>query len=137
GAARVLMGIGAAGGSVVAMAMVRDLFSGRRLVIMLSRLALVSGVAPVIAPLIGSALLEVLPTRGIFVVLACYGAVILVCALFALPETRLSAGRITADTVSVRQRDRVVLTDRVYLGVLLIGAMTFSGLFSYLSSSWL
>lgn len=135
GAARVLMGIGAAGGSVVAMAMVRDLFSGRRLVIMLSRLALVSGVAPVIAPLIGSALLEVLPWRGIFVVLACYGAVILVCALFALPETRPRADRITADTVSVRHRYRVVLTDRVYLGVLLTGAMTFSGLFSYLSSS--
>ena len=45
--ARVCMGMGAAAGGVVAMAIVRDLFGGRRLVVMLSRLALVSGVAPV------------------------------------------------------------------------------------------
>ncbi|MGV9769391.1 multidrug effflux MFS transporter [Microbacterium sp. NPDC003461] len=135
GVARVFMGIGAAGGSVVAMAMVRDLFSGRRLVIMLSRLALVTGVAPVVAPLIGSMLLGVMPWRGIFVVLACYGAVMLACALFALPETRPASDRITADTVSVRHRYRVVLSDRVYVGVLAIGALTFAGLFSYLSAS--
>ena len=135
GVARVLMGIGAAGGSVVAMAMVRDLFGGRRLVIMLSRLALVTGVAPVIAPLAGSAILEVLPWRGIFVVLACYAALILVCALFALPETRPKSDRVRAADVSIRHRYRVVFSDRVYVGVLVIGAMTFSGLFSYLSSS--
>ncbi|WP_308291505.1 multidrug effflux MFS transporter [Microbacterium sp. G2-8] len=135
GVTRVLMGIGAAGGGVVAMAMVRDLFGGRRLVIMLSRLALVTGVAPVIAPLIGSALLEVMPWRGIFVVLALYGLTILLCAIFALPETRPATDRISAETVSVRHRYRVVFSDRVYLGVLVIGAMTFSGLFSYLSSS--
>ena len=70
GVARVVMGMGAAAGSVVAMAIVRDLFGGRRLVVMLSRLALVSGVAPVVAPLIGSQLLLVMPWRGIFVVLA-------------------------------------------------------------------
>ena len=75
--ARVLMGMGAAAGGVVAMAVVRDLFGGRRLVVMLSRLALVSGVAPVVAPLIGSALLTVMPWRGIFVVLAVYGVVML------------------------------------------------------------
>lgn len=135
GVTRVLMGMGAAGGGVVAMAMVRDLFGGQRLVIMLSRLALVTGVAPVIAPLIGSALLEVMPWRGIFVVLACYGALILACALFALPETRPKSDRITAGTTSVRHRYRVVFSDRVYVGALVIGAMTFSGLFSYLSSS--
>ncbi|WP_408631067.1 multidrug effflux MFS transporter [Microbacterium halophytorum] len=135
GVARVLMGIGAAGGAVVAMAMVRDLFAGRRLVTMLAQLALVTGVAPVIAPLIGSGLLEVMPWQGIFVVLACYGALILACALFALPETRPKTDRATAETTSIRHRYRIVFSDRVYVGVLIIGAMTFSGLFSYLSSS--
>ncbi|GAA4781720.1 multidrug effflux MFS transporter [Microbacterium gilvum] len=135
GAARVLMGVGAAAGGVVAMAMVRDLFGGRRLVVMLSRLALVTGVAPVAAPLIGSALLAVIPWRGIFIVLAAYGVVMLVCAILALPETRPAADRTSHETVSVLHRYRVVLTDRVFLGVLVIGAMTFSGLFSYLSAS--
>ena len=47
---RVLMGVGAAGGGVVAMAMVRDLFSGYAMVRMFSRMALVNGLAPILAP---------------------------------------------------------------------------------------
>ena len=133
--ARVLMGMGAAAGGVVAMAIVRDLFGGRRLVVMLSRLALVSGVAPVIAPLVGSALLAVMPWRGIFVVLAVYGAVMLVSAIALVPETLPKARRGANGGATVLQRYRSVFSDRVFIGVLIIGGMTFSGLFSYLSSS--
>jgi DHA1 family bicyclomycin/chloramphenicol resistance-like MFS transporter len=136
GAARVVMGIGAAAGGVVAMAMVRDLFGGRRLVVMLSRLSLVSGVAPVAAPLIGSALLLVMPWRGIFLVLAAYGLVMLVCSLFVLPETLVRGTRgSAAGALTLGQRYASVFRDRVFVGVLIIGAMAFSGLFSYLSSS--
>lgn len=135
GIARVLMGVGAAAGGVVAMAIVRDLFGGRRLVVMLSRLALVSGVAPVVAPLIGAALLAVMPWRGIFVFLAAYGAIMLVCAIFLVPETLPKARRGERGSTTVWQRYRSVLSDRVFIGVLVIGGMTFSGLFSYLSSS--
>ena len=135
GGARVLMGMGAAAGGVVAMAIVRDLFGGRRLVVMLSRLALVSGVAPVAAPLVGSALLLVTSWRGIFVVLAIYGFVMLVAALFLVPETLPRARRNDRGSTTVLQRYKSVLSDRVFIGVLVIGGMTFSGLFSYLSSS--
>ena len=134
-AARVGMGMGAAAGGVVAMAIVRDLFGGRRLVVMLSRLALVSGVAPVAAPLIGSALLTVMPWRGIFVVLSIYGAIMLVCALIFVPETLPKARRQERGSTTVLQRYKSVLSDRVFLGVLIVGSMTFSGLFSYLSAS--
>lgn len=135
GAARVLMGMGAAAGGIVAVAIVRDLFGGRRLVVMLSRLALVSGVAPVAAPLLGSALLAVMPWRGIFVVLAIYGALMLVCAIALVPETLPKARRGERGGMTVGQRYRRVLSDRVFIGMLIIGGMTFSGLFSYLSSS--
>lgn len=133
--ARVAMGMGAAAGGVVAMAIVRDLFGGRRLVVMLSRLALVSGVAPVVAPLIGSALLSVMSWRGIFVVLAIYGAVMLVSAIALVPETLPRARRQDRGADTVLQRYRSVFTDRVFVGVLIIGGMSFSGLFSYLSAS--
>lgn len=133
--ARVLMGVGAAAGGVVAMAIVRDLFGGRRLVVMLSRLALVSGVAPVVAPLIGSWLLTLMPWRGIFVVLAIYGVVMLVSTLFIVPETLPVARRRERGGATVLQRYRSVFSDRVFIGVLVIGGMTFSGLFSYLSAS--
>ncbi|GAA2975296.1 DHA1 family bicyclomycin/chloramphenicol resistance-like MFS transporter [Microbacterium terrae] len=133
--ARVFQGAGAAAGGVVAAAIVRDLFGGRRLVVMLSRLALVSGVAPVLAPLVGSALLLVMPWRGVFVVLAVYGAVMLISAILFIPETLPPARRHDKGATTVWQRYRSVFSDRVFIGVLIIGGMTFSGLFSYLSSS--
>lgn len=133
--ARVLMGAGAAAGGVVAAAIVRDLFGGRRLVVMLSRLALVSGVAPVLAPLAGSLLLSVMPWRGIFWVLAAYGTVMLVSAIVFVPETLPTARRGGKGATTVWQRYASVFRDRVFIGVLVIGAMTFSGLFSYLSAS--
>ncbi|WP_017201494.1 multidrug effflux MFS transporter [Microbacterium algeriense] len=133
--ARVLMGVGAAAGGVVAMAIVRDLFGGRRLVVMLSRLALVSGVAPVVAPLIGSWLLTLMPWRGIFAVLAAYGIVMLLSTILFIPETLPVARRQDRGGATMLQRYRSVLSDRVFLGVLVIGGMTFSGLFSYLSAS--
>ncbi|WP_375138698.1 multidrug effflux MFS transporter [Microbacterium halimionae] len=135
GVARVLMGMGAAAGGVVAMAIVRDLFGGKRLVVMLSRLALVSGVAPVIAPLIGSALLVVMPWQGIFLFLAFYGAIMLVSTVFLIPETLPPARRSGPGSATLLQRYRSVFSDRIFVGVLIIGAMTFSGLFSYLSAS--
>lgn len=133
--ARVGMGMGAAAGGVVAMAIVRDLFGGKRLVVMLSRLALVSGAAPVIAPLVGSALLAVMPWRGIFIVLAIYGAVMLACAIFLIPETLPKARRGGKGGATMAQRYKSVFSDRIFIGVLIIGGMTFSGLFSYLSAS--
>lgn len=132
---RILQGIGAAGGGVVAMAMVRDLFGGLPLVRMLSRLALVSGLAPVIAPLIGSQLLLFLDWRGIFVFLAAYGVFALVAAVFFLVETLPAARRADIGHSSMRERYRSLFSDRVFVGSIIIAGMTFTGLFAYLSSS--
>jgi DHA1 family bicyclomycin/chloramphenicol resistance-like MFS transporter len=135
GAFRVLQGFGAAAGAVVAMAMVRDLFGGRPLVRMLSRLALVNGLAPVVAPLLGSQLLLIVPWRGIFWVLSCYGAFMLICTTVWLVETLPKERRHEAGHSTLGQHYKAVFTDRVFVGIAIVGAMTFSGLFSYLSAS--
>ena len=57
GALRVLQGVGAAAGAVIAIAVVRDLYDGRAAATMLSRLFLVLGAAPVLAPTIGGEIL--------------------------------------------------------------------------------
>jgi DHA1 family bicyclomycin/chloramphenicol resistance-like MFS transporter len=134
GVFRVLMGIGAAGGGVVAMAMVRDLFSGYAMVRMFSRMALVSGLAPILAPVIGSQLLLLMPWPGIFFFLAGYGMCVIIAALFVVRETlpREHRGK---TGLTARQRYRVLLTDRIFVGLLLVGGMNFAGLFTYLSAS--
>ena len=132
---RFLQGFGAAAGGVVAMAMVRDLFGGKPLVRMLSRLALVNGLAPVLAPVIGSQLLQVMDWRGVFVVLAVYGLVVALAVVFLIVETLPESRRHVAGHSSLRDRYRALFRDRVYLGTALVGGMTFTGLFAYLSAS--
>ncbi len=132
---RLLQGFGAAAGGVVAMAMVRDLFGGKPLVRMLSRLALVNGLAPVLAPVIGSQLLGVMDWRGVFVVLGIYGAAVLVAVAFFIVETLPESRRHVAGHSTLRDRYAALFRDRVYLGAAIIGGMTFTGLFGYLSTS--
>lgn len=132
---RLLQGFGAAAGGVVAMAMVRDLFGGKPLVRMLSRLALVNGLAPVIAPVVGSQLLQVMDWRGVFWVLGAYGLVVVLAVAFLIVETLPESRRHVAGHSSMRERYRALFRDRVYLGAALVGGMTFTGLFAYLSTS--
>lgn len=132
---RVLQGVGAAGGGVVAMATVRDLFGGQPLVRMLSRLALVTGLAPILAPVIGSQLLVLLDWRGLFLALAGYGLVIVVLTLLLVRETLPPERRRVRGHSTVRERYVAVLSDRVFVGIALIAGLLFSGLFAYLSSS--
>ncbi|PZE68287.1 multidrug effflux MFS transporter [Curtobacterium sp. MCBD17_021] len=132
---RVLQGMGAAAGGVVAMATVRDLFGGKPLVRMLSRLAMVNGLAPILAPLIGSQMLRFVSWRGIFVFLACYGLAVVIASILLIVETLPEERRQEAGHSTIGQRYRALFSDRIFVGVALIGAMVFSGLFSYLSAS--
>lgn len=132
---RLVQGAGAAAGSVVSMAIVRDLFGGLPLVRMLSRLSLVNGLAPILAPVIGSQLLQLTPWRGIFIFLAAYGFIVLLAAIFFIVETRPPERRVDLGHSTVGQRYRALFTDRIFVGIALIAGMTFSGLFAYLSSS--
>ena len=135
GILRVLQGFATAGGGVVAMATVRDLFQGQRLVRMLARLALVSGLGPILAPLIGSQLLRVVEWRGVFWFLAIWGAVMLVLAALLIVETRPKELRAGHANRSVGDRYRALFRDRVFIGTSLVGGFTFSAIFSYVSSS--
>jgi DHA1 family bicyclomycin/chloramphenicol resistance-like MFS transporter len=135
GVFRVLQGIGAAGGGVVAMAMVRDLFGGRPLVRMLSRLALVTSLAPILAPVIGSQLLLAVDWRGLFLVLAGYGLVMVIIGSLTLPETSRRGVPTETQPSTARQRYRALFRDRIFVGLLVVGGMQVSGLFAYLSSS--
>ncbi|WP_154605180.1 MULTISPECIES: multidrug effflux MFS transporter [Arthrobacter] len=134
GVFRVLQGIGAAGGGVVAMAMVRDLFGGYQLVRMLSRMALVNGMAPILAPVIGSQLLGVMDWPGIFWFLAGYGTLVVVAAFVFIIET-LPPEKRKSDGVSVTDRYKAVFSDRIFVGTLFVGGLNFAALFTYLSAS--
>jgi MFS transporter, DHA1 family, multidrug resistance protein len=135
GALRVLQGLGAAAAAVVAMAMVRDLFTDNAAARLFSRLMLVVGVAPILAPTIGGLVLNWTSWRGVFVVLTVVAVSISAVSALVLPET-LPAGKRRGGGVlgTVRDYGRL-LTDRVYVGLILVAGLAMAALFAYVSGS--
>jgi DHA1 family bicyclomycin/chloramphenicol resistance-like MFS transporter len=135
GTLRVLQGLGAAAASVVAMAVVRDLFEGLAAARVLSRLMLVIGVSPILAPTIGGAMLTWTSWRGVFVALTLIGALIMTGTALFLPET-LPPGRRRNGGVYGTIRDyRRLFSDRVYVGLILVNGLALAALLAYVSGS--
>jgi MFS transporter, DHA1 family, multidrug resistance protein len=135
GALRVLQGVGTAAGAVIAIAIVRDLYDGRAAATMLSRLFLVLGVAPVLAPTIGGELLRITSWRGIFALLAVYGVLMIVVGARMLPETLPPERRQNSGVRGTLAGYRGLFGDRAYVGLVLVAGLTMAGLFSYVSGS--
>ncbi|HEY5820756.1 MAG TPA: multidrug effflux MFS transporter [Propionibacteriaceae bacterium] len=132
---RTLQGLAGAAVAVVAMAMVRDLFSGIRAAQLLSRLVLVLGVAPILAPSLGSALLKFTEWQGIFVALAIAAVALFALAFFALPETLPMHRRQPATLKgSLRSYGRL-FSDRLFVVMVLVAGLMFATLFAYISGA--
>lgn len=135
GALRVVQGAGAAAAMVVAMAVVRDLFSGRSAATVLSRLMLVMGAAPILAPSLGSAVLLAGSWRAVFAALAVLGVLLLAVAVLALRETLPPERRRAGEIRPVLRTYGALLTDREFLVMALVAALGMSALFAYVSGS--
>ncbi|PPG60986.1 MULTISPECIES: multidrug effflux MFS transporter [unclassified Rathayibacter] len=85
--ARFVQGAACTAAGVVVTAIVRDLYSGKRLVTMLANLAVIVSVFPILVPSVGAQLTKVIDWRGSFLAVAAWGALATVIALLVLPET--------------------------------------------------
>jgi DHA1 family bicyclomycin/chloramphenicol resistance-like MFS transporter len=132
---RVVQGVGAAAASVVAMAVVRDLFTGRDAAAVISRLVMVMGLAPVLAPSLGSAVLEVGSWRTVFVVLAGLGVLLGVLATCALKETLPPERRAAPGLRTTLQGYGVLLRDPSLVGFMMVASLTMAAVFAYVSGA--
>ena len=134
-AARVAQAIGMGAVAVVPRAIVRDLYTGEHAARMLSLMGIVLGVAPIVAPILGSHLHVWFGWQSNFIFVAAYGAIALACVLAALPETiRARDTRATAPAVFLANYGSV-LRSRPYIGYMLVAAFSSSGLFAFLAGS--
>lgn len=132
---RTLQGFAGAAISVVTMAIVRDLFRGIRAAQLLSRLMLVLGLAPLLAPSLGSALLALTSWRGIFVALALVAALMVIPAFIALPETLPVERRRSAGIRATVSAYGSLFADRLFIVMVLAAALVFATLFAYIAGS--
>lgn len=132
---RVLQGFAGAAISVVAMATVRDMFSGYAVAKLMSQLMLVIGLAPIVAPSIGGVILEWTSWRGIFGVLAATAVVLTLVALLGLRETLPAERRRPLDLRSTLRTYRSLLRDGSFMALVLIGGLMMSAMFAYVAGS--
>jgi DHA1 family bicyclomycin/chloramphenicol resistance-like MFS transporter len=132
---RLVQGIGGAAGIVIARSIVRDLHSGVAMVRFFSTLMLVTGLGPVLAPQIGSWALAFTTWRGVFVILAGFGSVLLGTAWLLVPETLPPPARATGSVWSTLATMASVIRDRTFLGYALACGLGMGGTFAYIAGS--
>ncbi|MFC5252592.1 Bcr/CflA family multidrug efflux MFS transporter [Streptomyces nigrescens] len=132
---RLLQGLAGAAGIVIARAVVRDLYDGVAMARFFSTLMLISGVAPVVAPLIGGQILRLTDWRGVFVVLTAVGVALTLLVWRTLHETLPPERRHSGGLGQTLRTMRDLLADRVFSGYALVGAFAFAALFAYISAS--
>ncbi len=131
---RLLQGFAGAAGLVIARAIVRDLFEGAEAARVFSLMVLVTGLAPILAPLAGGQIARFTDWRGQFVALAVIGVVI-AAAAFTLPETLPAARRHDGGLRDTLRHFGLLAKDRWFLGHALVISTSICALFAYISFS--
>ncbi|MEM9756924.1 MAG: multidrug effflux MFS transporter [Pseudomonadota bacterium] len=126
--ARVLQGLGASGPRVVALAMIRDLYSGRQMASIISFVMMVFTLFPAIAPLIGAGIIAGFGWRAIFLAFLIFSIASVSWLMIRQPETlppalrrRLNTAELSAglrETLSHRQMQLSILTQMLIFGAL-------------------
>jgi len=120
---------------VIPRAIVRDLADGHAAARLMSKLILVMGAAPILAPTLGGLILGFGDWHWIFWITAVYGAICAVLVAVLLPETLKDGHRVRLGLGGMASRFVGVAQDGVFLGYALIGGFGMFGMFAYIGGS--
>ena len=129
--ARALQGLGTSATRVIATAIVRDCYAGRRMASVVSLAMMVFIAVPVVAPSFGQAVLLLTQWRGIFIVLMVYGMVTLIWSAWRMPETLPPQLRRSLAARDILDAFRQTATNRQTLGYALVSGGVLGSLFAY------
>ena len=132
---RLLQGLAGGAGIVIARAIVRDRCDTAAAARVFSLLMLVTGAAPILAPVLGGQLLRFTHWEGTFVALAVVGCALLVAALWAVPESLPPRLRTRGGIRESRHQLAIVLQDRRFVAFAAVLALGSGMLFSYIVMS--
>ncbi len=133
--ARFVQALGGCAGLVITRAYVRDRFAARDAARLFSLLILVMGLAPILAPMLGSLLLSVGSWRLVFAALTLFGLACLLAAARQLDESLAPAARQSLHPLAVARAFAGVARNRVFLLNLASGGFAQAGMFAYITAS--
>ncbi len=134
-AARIVQGIAAGAGVVIGRALVRDLFEGATAQRVMSNITFVFAVAPAIAPMIGGGLDSIFGWRSIFWFLAFFAGLSILGVVGFMPETLGAHNRQSIAPKFILRSYANALRDRAFMGLTLVFALLFSGMFLYIAAA--
>jgi DHA1 family bicyclomycin/chloramphenicol resistance-like MFS transporter len=134
-AGRFIQALGGCAGTVIGRAVVRDLFDHRNSARVLSLMMLISGVAPIVAPLLGSVLVRFVGWRVIFWLMTGFGALLVVWTMFGLAESRSAETAAHARSEHPFRAYLTLLQSRPLVGFALALSFNSAALFAYISAA--
>ncbi|MCG7197300.1 multidrug effflux MFS transporter [Pediococcus pentosaceus] len=132
---RLIQGLAGSTGQVLSRAVARDLFNGHELTKFYAMLMAVNGAFPIIAPIIGGALLSIVQWQGIFVLLFVIGILVMVGVLCILPETLKVTNNEVLTLGQTFKGLGAMFGKRQFILIALTQGLIFGALFSYISAS--
>ena len=132
---RVLQGLSAGGGVIVSRTIIRDVYEGPEAQRLMSRVMLIFGIAPAIAPVIGGALLQLGAWPIAFWFMALVALLLSAVVLVALPETHPAERRIPLRVGALVRSLASVARSAAFHRVAWAAALSFAGQFIYISSA--
>jgi DHA1 family bicyclomycin/chloramphenicol resistance-like MFS transporter len=133
--ARFFVGMGAAGLSVAAFTSVRDRFSGDEMARTMALMLTIFLFTPVIAPVLGSALLTVASWQVVFATPALFAVVVFIWSFLRLRESLTPERRLALDVPTIVRSARLVLGNRTFVIYTVVTTLIFSAFISYVGSS--
>ena len=133
--ARFFQGFGAAGATVVPLAVIRDEYTGPDAARVLSLAMLSLSVSPILAPVFGGLIVQYASWRMIFGVLIVICLLVTIMTARMLPETLPVARRVSARPVSILVTYGRLLRKRHFVAPLLIAGSGQAALFAFISGS--
>lgn len=133
--ARFVQALGGGAASVLARAVVRDVYAPTEAIRKLSLMAMVTAIAPLVAPLLGGLLLGWFGWRGTFAAVLAWGILCFAVVWWQLPETLPAERRGALPLSGAFAAYLHLLRDPVVIALLLAGGMSFAAMFAYITAS--
>lgn len=136
-AMRFLQAFGGSAGIVIGRAIVIDLYDKEKAVTIFSKQSQISGIAPIVAPLLGSVFLRFWGWNSAFSFLSILGALTLILVIKYIPETnsRITSPDTAADEAKLKDQLKVIVSNKDFIANTVIGSSAFASLIIYISNA--
>lgn len=131
---RFIQGLFGAAPTVVVGALVRDLFDRNQFARMMSTITIITLVAPLLAPIAGGYMAKWWHWHSIFYALMAMGVICFGLFAWRVPETLKAEHRMPLSFGKVLRNFVRLISHKATLGYVLVGGLSFSGMFTFLTS---